>query len=73
MAADRIIDMPEGEVVCEECRGNPDRYRIDFEVDCPNCRNVGHVPDPDFYDACGAFDPRAEYGTLHRVYCGARR
>ncbi|WP_414461762.1 hypothetical protein [Hyphomicrobium sp. DY-1] len=70
--ADRI-DMPLGEIVCEECRGDPRQYRIDFDVDCPNCRNVGTVPDPDYYDASEAFDPRAEYGTHHHIYCGGRR
>ncbi len=62
MAADQL-EIPEGDIRCEECRGDPAQYRIDFEIDCPNCRNVGHVPDPDFYDACCTFDPHSEWGS----------
>lgn len=61
------LEIAEGDCLCDECRGDPAQYRIDFEVDCPHCRGVGTVPDPDYYDAHGTFDPYREFSTMPRL------
>lgn len=67
------FDVPEGDCRCDECFGDAAQYRIDFEVDCPTCRGVGTIPDPDYYDASGAFDPYSEFSTMPRLRGNGRR
>jgi len=62
------LEIENGDICCDECFGDPTQYRIDFECDCPTCRGVGHIPDPDYYDASEAFDPYSEWNSMPRLH-----
>lgn len=62
------LDIPEGDIPCDECSADPIQYRIDHGIECPLCRGVSHIPDPDFYDVGGSFDPYREFSTMPRLH-----